>query len=182
MHYKVQSIFRALIIVIDSHISEENTEMVVHLVRTNMTSELSASITFESIRPQFEQHLYFGLENNDVVSTTLSAAIDFVMALELREHNAFPKNCWNPSIVDDRLGDSRSPMERAKEMGYTGREIREPTTAWVKLTEGEAVKLPMTPLAIMKRSYHIPKYCAGLSSQIGGQEKEIKRGVWLSYN
>ena len=166
MLYKVQSIFRALIIVIDGHVSEENTEMVVHLIRSNMTSELSAPITFESIRPQFEPHLSSGHENNDVISTTLSAAIDFVMALESREHAAFPENRWDPSIVDKRLGDSRSPMQRAKEMGYTGPEIGEPTTGWVKLAEGEDVKLPMTPLAIMKRSYRIPKYCASPSPQI----------------
>ena len=93
MYYKLQSIFRALIIIIDSHASEKSTETVVHLIRTNMTSELSAPIILESIRPRFEQNLFFGHENKNVVSTTLSAAIDFVMALESREHAAFPEKC-----------------------------------------------------------------------------------------
>ena len=152
MHYKLQSIFRALIIIIDSHASEKSTETIVHLVRTNMTSELSAPIPLESITPQFEQNLFFGHENKNAVSTTLSAAIDFVMALESREHAAFPEKCQDPSIVDRRLGGSKSPMERARAEGYTGPEMQEPTTGWVKLAEGEDVKLPMTPLAIARKS------------------------------
>ena len=63
MHYKLQSIFRALIIIIDSHASEKSTETIVHLIRTDMTSELSAPITLESIRPQFEQNLFFEHKN-----------------------------------------------------------------------------------------------------------------------
>lgn len=151
MHYKLQSIFRALIIIIDSHASEKSTETIVHLVRTDMTSELSAPITLESIKPQFEQNLFSGHENKNIVSTTLSAAIDFVMALDSREHAAFPENGCDPSTVDRTLGSSISPMERARQQGYTGPEIREPTTAWVKLAEGEDVKLPMTPLAIPRQ-------------------------------
>ena len=158
MHYKLQSIFRALIIIIDSHASEKSTETIVHLVRTNMTSNLSAPITLESIRPQFEQNLFFGHENKNIVSTTLSAAIDFVMALESREHAAFPEKCFDPSIVDRRLGGSKSPMERAREEGYTGPEIREPTTGWVKLADGEDVKLPMTPLAIPRQARRLSPY------------------------
>ena len=154
MHYKLQAIFRALIIVIDSQASEKSPETVVHLIRTNMTSELSAPIALESIRPQFEPNLYFGHEKNDVVSTTLSAAIEFVMALESREHAAFPgENCWDPSTVDRRLGGSKSPMERAKEMGYTVPEMREPTTDWVKLAEGEDVTLPMTALVTAEKHW-----------------------------
>ena len=159
MHYKLQPIFRALIIVIDSHASEKSTtETVVHLVRTNMPSELSAPIALESIKPQFEQNPFFGHDENNnnnknVVSTTLSSAIDFIMALESREHAAFPdEECLDPSIVDRVFGGSESPMERARREGYTGPEVREPTTGWVKLAEGEDVKLPMTPLAIARKS------------------------------
>ncbi|KAL9071849.1 MAG: hypothetical protein Q9161_003949 [Pseudevernia consocians] len=158
MHYKLQSIFRALIIIIDSHASEKSTETIVHLVRTNMTSNLSAPITLESIRPQFEQNLFFGHENKNIVSTTLSAAIDFVMALESREHAAFPEKCLDPRIVDRGLGSPKSPMERAREEGYTGPEIREPTTGWVKLADGEDVKLPMTPLAIPRQARRLSPY------------------------
>ena len=74
------------------------------------------------------------------------------MALESREHAAFPEKCWDSSTVDRRLGGSKSPMARARDEGYTGPEIREPTTGWVKLAEGEDVKLPMTPIAMAKRS------------------------------
>lgn len=166
MHYKLQSTFRALIMVIDSHASEKSTETVVHLIRTNMTSELSAPITLEDVRPQFEQDLFFGHENKNVVSTTLSAAIDFVMALESREHAAFPEKCWDSSMVDTSLGSSESPMWRAREEGYTGPEIREPTTSWVKLAEGEDVKLPMTPLAIARKA-RLLKSCANPSLKLG---------------
>ena len=166
MHYKLQSIFRALIIIIDSHASEKSTETVVHLIRTNMTSELSVPITLESIRPQFEQNLFFGHDNKNVVSTTLPAAIDFVMALESREDAAFPEKRWDSSIVDGRLGRSESPMERAREGGYTGPEIREPTTGWVKLAEGEDVELPMTPLAITRKG-RLLKSCAEPSLKLG---------------
>ena len=166
MHYKLQSIFRALIIIIDSRASEKSTETIVHLVRTNMTSDLSAPLTLERIKSQFEQNLFFGHENKNVVSTTLSAAIDFVMALESREHAAFPEICRDPSIVDRRLGGSKSPMERAREEGYTGPEIREPTTGWVKLAEGEDVKLPMTPLG-MTRKFRLLKSCADPLLKLG---------------
>ena len=166
IHYKLQSTFRALIIIIDSHASEKSTETVVHLVRTNMTSELSAPITLESIRPQFEQNLFFGHDNKNVVSTTLSAAIDFVMALESPEHAAFPGKCWDPNIVDKMLRGWKSPMERAREEGYTGPEIREPTTSWVKLAEGEDVKLPTTPLAI-GRNFRLLKSRADPALKLG---------------
>ena len=52
---------------------------------TGMTSESSSPIAFESIKPKFEQDRIFGHDNDNVVSITLSAPIDFVMALESRE-------------------------------------------------------------------------------------------------
>ena len=148
MHYNLLPTFRALIMIIDNHASDKSTERVVHLVRTNITSKLSAPITFESIRPKFEQQGSFGHSKDDVVSTTLSAAIAFVMALESREHVAFPEKHREPSIVDETFG---SPMERAKLRGYTGPEIRGPSSAWVKLAEGEDVLPPITTLAHLKR-------------------------------
>ena len=166
MHYKLQSIFRTLIVIIDSQASEKSTETIVHLVRTDMTSELSAPITLESIRPQFEQNPFFGHENKNIVSTTLSAAIDFVMALESRENAAFPEKRCDPSMVDWMLGRSKSPMERAREEGYTGPEIREPTADWVKLAEGEEVKLPMTPLGISRHVRSL-KSCADPLLKLG---------------
>ena len=91
MYYKLQPIFRALIIITDDHTSEKNTERVVHLVRTNITSELSAPITFESIEPKFEQNQSFEHGNNNIVSTTLSVAIDFIIALDSCEQSVFPE-------------------------------------------------------------------------------------------
>lgn len=43
MHYKLQPLFRALII-IDIHVDEEDAERKVQLVRTGITSELSAPL------------------------------------------------------------------------------------------------------------------------------------------
>ena len=102
MHYRLQPIFRALITIIDNLASEKSTERVVHSVLTNITSELSAPILFESIKPIFERDRGFG--NDNVVSTTLSAAIDSVMALEFREQTAFPERQRDPNIVDKSVG------------------------------------------------------------------------------
>ena len=55
MHYRLQPLFRALIMMIDNHASDKSTKRVVYLIRTNVTSELSSPITFESIKPKFEQ-------------------------------------------------------------------------------------------------------------------------------
>ena len=98
--------------IIDNHASERSTEREVHLVRTDITSDLSAPITFESIEPKFDQDRLVGHRNTNVVTTTLSAAIDFVMALESREQAAFPERRRDPNIVDKRLGDCH--MERAE--------------------------------------------------------------------
>ena len=167
MHYNLLPILRALIIIIDNHASDKSTERVVHLVRTNITSELSAPITFESIRPKFEQQRFFGHSKDNVVSTTLSAAIDFVMALELREQAAFPEKHRDPSIVDEMMG---SPMERARLSGYTGPEIRGPSSGWVKLAEGEDVIPPVTTLVYVKR------HRAGLPTpRLAHHRKLIKR-------
>lgn len=148
MHYSLLPTFRALVMIIDNHASDKSTERVVHLVQTNITAELSAPITFESIRPKFEHQGSFGHSKDDVVSTTLSAAIAFVMALESREHVAFPEKHRGPSIVDETFG---NPMERAKLRGYTGPEIARPSSTWVKLAEGEDVRPPITTLALLKR-------------------------------
>ena len=123
IHYELQPIFRSLIVIIDNYVSEKSTEKVVHLVRTNIASELSAPIAFESIEPNFEKDHLFGHGNDDVVSTTLSAAVDFIMALESRKQTAFPERHKDPNIVD-MMGYSKSHMERAKSRGYTGLRFR----------------------------------------------------------
>lgn len=84
IHFKLRPLFRALILVADSNSSQKGSERVVHLIRTNL-AELSAPITFSSIEPKIDHDFSRGH-----VTTTLSAAYDFVMALELREQAAFP--------------------------------------------------------------------------------------------
>lgn len=100
--------------------------------------------------------MFPGYNSDNLVTTTLSSAIDFVMALELREHNAFPEIHRDPSIVDERIGGSGTNTEIAQSEGYTGPEIRGPSTGWVKLAEGEKVMPPVTPLVLAQRS------CLGL--------------------
>ena len=148
MYYNILPTFRALIMIIDNHAGEKGSERVVHLVRTDIASELSAPITFSSIRPKFDDKWYFGHGDENVISTTLSAAIEFVMALESREQAAFPERRRDPSIVDEKMG---NPTERARLRGYTGPEIRGPSSGWVKLVEGEDVLPPVTTLVKVKR-------------------------------
>ena len=148
MYYNLLPTFRALIMTVDNHATDRSSESVVHLVRTDITSKLSAPITFESIRPKFDDERYFGHGKDNVISTTLSAAIEFVIALESREHAAFPEKHRDPSIVDEKMG---SPTERARLRGYTGPEIRGPSSGWVKLAKGEDVLSPVTTLVSIKR-------------------------------
>lgn len=87
MHYQLQLQFRALII-IDIHAGEEGTEQKFQLVHTDITSELSALITFESIRPKYSTS--DDDDDDKVVTTTLSAAIALIVALEVRERIRLP--------------------------------------------------------------------------------------------
>ena len=77
--------------------------------------------------------MFPGHDSDNLVTTTLSSAVDFIMALELRQQNAFPESHRDPSIVDERMGDSKTSTEIARSQGYTGSEIRGPSTGWVKL-------------------------------------------------
>lgn len=150
-YYKLRPLFRALIIIVDHQTSQERTQRVVHLLRTNLSQELSAPISFESIQPKLDQEMFPEYNSDNLVTTTLSSAIDFVMALELRQQNAFPESHRDPSIVDERMGGSGTNTEIAQSEGYTGPEIRGPSTGWVKLTEGEKVIPPVTPLVLTQR-------------------------------
>ena len=152
-YYKLRPSFRALIIIVDHQTSQERAQRVVHLLRTNLSPELSAPISFKSIQPKLDQGMFQGYNSDNLVTTTLSSAIDFVMALELREQNAFPESHRDPSIVDERMGGSgTNNTEIAQSEGYTGPEIRGPSTGWVKLAEGEEVLPPVTPLVLTQRS------------------------------
>ena len=108
-------------------------------------------ISFKSIQPKLNQEMFPGYKSDSLITTTLSSAIDFVMALESRQQNAFPESDRDPSIIDEMMGGSGHP-ETAQSEGYTGPEIRGPSTGWVKLAEGEKVIPPSTPLVRVQRS------------------------------
>ena len=144
-HYKLKPLFRALIMVVDQHASPR-AEKIVHLFRTNIPSELSAPITFESISPKLESDKSLGHPDDDLVTTTLSAAIDFVIALELREEKAFPEKQRDPSIIDEKGGDPGWHTKQARSMGYTGPEIRGTSSRWVELAKGGGVLPLLTPI------------------------------------
>lgn len=145
MYYKLRPLFRALIMIVDDD-ATPGQEKIIHLICTHIPSELSAPITFESISPKLESDKSLGDDNKDVITTTLSAAIDFVTALEAREKNAFPGNRRDPCIIDERGADSGHHTRYAKSfVGYTGPEIRGASSSSVKLAEGESVLPPLTP-------------------------------------
>ena len=146
--YKLRPLFRALIIIVDDQTSQRGTERVVHLLLTKPPSELNIPISFKSIQPKLDQGMFPGYNSDNLVTTTLSSAIDFIMALESRQQNTFPESRRDPSIVDERMEGS---METARSQGYTGPEIRGPSTSWVKLAEGEKVIPPATPLVWTQR-------------------------------
>ncbi|KAL9580343.1 MAG: hypothetical protein Q9212_004554 [Teloschistes hypoglaucus] len=77
MFYKLQPLFRALILVVD-HRASSGAEKLVHLVRTNTPSKLSAPIDFDSISPKLHSDMFSGHDKDNVVTTTLPVAIDFV--------------------------------------------------------------------------------------------------------
>ena len=144
IHFKLRPLFRALILVVDKNKSQRGSERVVHLIRTNL-AELSAPITFSSIEPNIDDDFSRGH-----VTTTLSAAYEFVMALEVREQAAFPGEYRDPSIAEEIMGPG-SYMEKAKSLGYSGPDIRGPSSGWVNLNEDEDVLPPVTPLVISQR-------------------------------
>jgi hypothetical protein len=100
-YHRVQPLFRALLVVVDSkyYKTEDGSTTVggmpAFLVRTGIEDGLSAPISFGSIADRIDG--YEG-ERQDVVKTTLEAAIDFVMGLEERERAAFG---IQPPMADD---------------------------------------------------------------------------------
>ena len=144
MYYKLRPLFRALVMIVDDHISSD-AEKIVHLIRTNLPSELSAPITFGNITPKLESNKCLDNHNNDLMTTTLSAAIAFITTLESREEKAFPEHQRDLSVIDERGADPGYYQRRAESMGYTGAEIRSSPSSWVKLAEGEDMLPPLTP-------------------------------------
>lgn len=147
-YYKLRPLFRALIIIIDPQTSQKHAQRVVHLLRTNLPSEFSTPISFKNIQPKLDQGMFPGHDSDNIITTTLSSAIDFVMTLESRQQHAFPESHQDPSIVDEML---RS-VGNATAGPYTGPAIRGPSTGWIKLPEGEKAIAPTTPLVFAQRS------------------------------
>ena len=150
-YYRLRPLFRALIIIVDHQKSQKRTQRVVHLLRTDLPSESNTPISFKSIQPKLDQAMFPGYNSDNLVTTTLSSAIDFVMALELREQNAFPESQRDPSILDESMPYWGTHTEAAQRIGFTGPQIPGPSTGWVKLAEGEEVLSPVTPLALNQR-------------------------------
>ena len=154
MHYKLQPLFRALIVVYDHYASNGKEEPVVHLVRTGDTAGLSAPIKFENVKPVLNTALFptSDLPAEDTITTTLSSAMCFVLALESREERAFPKNSpRDPTLLDETIGRKELRDELAQKLGYTGPEIQGPSTNWIELAEGEEVAPPATWQAQLAR-------------------------------
>ena len=95
--------------------------------------------------------MFPGYDSDNLVTTTLLSAIDFVMALEIRERTASPESRRDPSIVDERMGDTSFITETIQSRGCVEPVIRGPSTGWVKLAEGEDAIPPATPLVWRER-------------------------------
>lgn len=84
--------------------------------------------------------------NDNIVVTTLSVAIDFVMTLERREREAFSDNQRDSSIIDERGANSGCHTIKARSLDYTEPDIRETSSNWFRRSDDEIVLRPLTPL------------------------------------
>ena len=160
MYYKIKPLFRALIMIVDQHASLEDAEKIVRLFRTNIPAKLSTPITFETISPKLDSDKSLGdYSIDDSVTNTLSAAIDFITALESREKDAFPEDQRDPSVIDENGGDPGVTTRRARAEGYTGPDICRSSSSWVKLAEGEYTMPPIT-LEVMHMFMRPPRVIA----------------------
>ena len=145
-HYKLRPLFRALLLIADNNAKRNGIERVVQVIQTNL-AELSAPIDLSTIEPKIEHDSRDGR-----VTTTLSAAYDFVVALELREQAAYPGKYRDPKVAEEVTG-LGSHTERAKFRGYSGLAIQGPSSCWVHLSEDEDVVPPVTPLVLSTRCH-----------------------------
>ena len=146
IYYKLRPLFRALILVIDHH-AAPGVEKLVHLIRTDIPSKISAPITFDSISPKLHSDMFSNNTNDNVVVTTLSVAIDFIMALERREREVFSDNQRDSSVIDERGTNSGGCHTiKARSLGYTGPDIQETSSNWFRRSAEEIVLRPFTPL------------------------------------
>ncbi|KAL8707964.1 MAG: hypothetical protein Q9220_007107 [cf. Caloplaca sp. 1 TL-2023] len=135
--FKLRPLFRALILIADTKLERKGGERVVQLIQTNL-AHLSAPIDFASIEPKF----YFD-SSKGRVTTTLSAAYDFVTALELREQAVYPRT-YSDSEIGEEFHGRGCRMKEAKEKGYTGPELQGSSSRWVHLKDNEEVLPPNT--------------------------------------
>ncbi|KAK4220318.1 hypothetical protein QBC37DRAFT_367326 [Rhypophila decipiens] len=87
-HFVVQPLFKALLILVDPAFyrledSKQVGRMPVFMVKTGVKDGLSEPVTFDSIQRKITSS--YEIDEMEVVKTSLAAAIDLVMTLEVRE-------------------------------------------------------------------------------------------------
>ncbi|KAL8788381.1 MAG: hypothetical protein Q9195_007339 [Heterodermia aff. obscurata] len=142
--FKLRPLFRALILIADNNPKHTGAERVVQIIQTNL-ADLSAPIDLASIEPKIEYDPTRGR-----VTTKLSAAYDFVTALELREQAAYPGKYRDPEVAEELQGPG-CHMKKAKSLGYSGPAMQGSSSSWVRLNEDEEVLPPATPLVYVTR-------------------------------
>ena len=142
--FKLRPLFRALILLTDNDPQRTGAQRVVHVIQTNL-ADLSAPIDLASIEPKIEDDSSRGR-----VTTTLSAAYDFVTALERREQAAYPGKYRDPDVADESQGPG-CHMKKARSMGYTGAAVQCSSASWIHLGEDEEVLPPCTPFVYSTR-------------------------------
>ena len=143
-HFQLRPLFRALILITDNEPKRTGLERIVQVVQTNL-ADLSAPIDLSIINPKIEDDSSHGR-----VTTTLSAAYDFVTALDLREQAAYPGKYRDPDVAEELAGPG-CHTEEAKSLGYSGPAIQGSSSRWIQLKEDEEVMPPATPLVHITR-------------------------------
>ena len=85
-----------------------------------------------------------------MATTTLPAAIEFVIELDKRKQRACLDG-QDLTVLDNFLGGISGRNKYAQWRGYTGEEIQGPSTSWVPVSEGEAIVPPRTAISHIVR-------------------------------
>ena len=142
--FKLRPLFRALILIADNDPERTDARRLVQVIKTNL-ADLSGPIDLASIEPKIEYDSSRGR-----VTTSLSAAYDFVTALELREQAAYPGRYRDPEVAEELQGPG-CHAKKAKSLGYNGPAIQGSSSRWIHLSEDEEVLPPATPLVYSTR-------------------------------
>jgi hypothetical protein len=124
-YYRIEPLYRALLMIVEVEGLERHmdfatlAEQEVRLVRTGISSGLSAPISFEQFGNTTAQQ--------DVVTVRLEASIKFVLGLEDRERMAFPRT-RDQRVLDNRLGSGGVWGF----YGYSGPDFVGPSESWIK--------------------------------------------------